>query len=129
MTTEELIFNTNWNKKLDCDFFTSIRINNDRKFVVGNKYVIKLGKKDQPLKTYPRMAVLIAKHTINLAGIKDYMAYLDTGYNAEETKELIRKIYRFKIPNIETKPLDYLLFGYINESSEQQAYINFAAKN
>jgi hypothetical protein len=82
-----LEFSTNWNNKLDCNCFTTIRIYNPTKHFKGNEFDIYLKKK------FRAKAVVLEVIFIKLKQLSDYACYLDTGYNSEETINLFKKMY------------------------------------
>ncbi|OAE94002.1 hypothetical protein [Flavobacterium psychrophilum] len=84
---EKLEFSTNWNNKLDCKCFTTIRIYNPTKHFNGNKFEVFLQKK------YKAKVEVIALSLIKLNQLSDYVCYLDTGYSKEETIEILKKMY------------------------------------
>jgi hypothetical protein len=81
-------FTTNWNNKLDCKAFTTIRIRNDEKYKIGHKYCITLNKLPQ------FVAEIVSITHFQLNSITPAMSYLDTGYGTEETKKIIEKMYK-----------------------------------
>jgi hypothetical protein len=90
---EKLEFSTNWNNKLDCKCFTTIRIYNLSKHFRGNQFEIFLQKK---FKTKPQvLGTILTK----LDELSDYVCYLDTGYNREQTTAILKKMY----PHIDFK--------------------------
>lgn len=82
---QEIKFSNNWNNKLDCDVFTTLRLSN--RWEKGEQ--IKVIFKN---KTY--YAEVIDKRWIYLNEINDYIAYIDTGYNAEECKKILQTMYK-----------------------------------
>ncbi len=52
---------------------------------------------------------------MRLNDINEHIARLDTGYSAIECREIIRKMYKNKRVNWETRYLAYLLFAYVDE--------------
>lgn len=79
-------FSTNWNKKLDCNYFTTIRLMS-KKFEVSRIYDIEL-KNEHHCKS-----IIINIAYIKLADLNDFNCYLDTGYSVEETKNIFKKMY------------------------------------
>jgi hypothetical protein len=80
-------FSYNWNKKLDCKAFTTIRISNPHKYIEGQEYWIEL-KKNIISKAVIKSVIHLKLDTIN-----DFIAYLDTGYNAAECIKIISRMY------------------------------------
>jgi hypothetical protein len=112
-------FTSNWNNKLDCDCFSTIRLHNPNKHVMGRVYHIVLNKH---LKLYPAELVYIT--TITLDKMTEGMAYLDTGYNLKEMKDIIFKMYNKKVHNIKTQKFDFIILRYRKEMPlyKQQAF-------
>jgi hypothetical protein len=82
-------FSTNWNKKLDCTYYSTLRMSD--RYAVGQKGLITL--KNQPR----HIGEIIAKNAVKLdsgpSAYLDVLAYLDTGYNWKETLGIIKKMY------------------------------------
>lgn len=100
LNPDKLEFSTNWNNKLDCTYFTTLRLSG--RFSVGDTIEIWLKKQ------FKGEGKVVKKRTINLKDISDIMAYLDTGYSAEETRDIIKKMHP-KITNWDTTPVYYYL--------------------
>lgn len=107
----KLDFSYNWNGKLNGKAFTSIRLWNEGKYEVGNEYEIRLGN------TKKGTARLISLKRIRLNQINDYIALLDTGYQVDECREMLKTMYKNKHINWETQFLAYCLFMYIDENN------------
>ena len=84
---ETIEFTTNWNKKLQCNAFTTIRLFNPGKYRVNQVYRIVLKK------NFIMQAAIVAVKPFMLHDLNDYIAYLDTGYNANECKLIIQRMY------------------------------------
>ncbi|MFI1771019.1 ASCH domain-containing protein [Thalassobellus citreus] len=98
-------FSTNWNNKLDCKCFTTIRLKNSNKYKLNHEYPILLNRK------LVKRAEIIDIKTIFFNQIDEYIARLDTGYSAYETKEILKKMYS-KV-NLETQPFSFILLATI----------------
>lgn len=83
----DLKFSYNWNKKLDCTAFTTIRIYNHEKHYVGQ--LVNLFLKDKPIGT----GGIVEMSVFHLANLNSFMSYLDTGYSVREAKDIIKKMY------------------------------------
>ena len=90
---EKLEFSTNWNNKLECKCFTTIRIYNLSKHFKGNQFEVFLQRK------FKTKAVVLGTILTTLEKLSDYVCYLDTGYSRAETLEIFRKMY----PHIDFK--------------------------
>jgi len=84
---EKLEFSTNWNNKLDCKCFTTIRLYNLSKHFRGNQFEVFLQKK------FKTKALVLGTVLTTLDKLSDYVCYLDTGYSREETIAILKKMY------------------------------------
>ena len=114
---ERLEFEDNFNNKLNCQCFTTIRIHQPVRNAIGAvKQVYLKG-------VWKGNARIIHATTITMDRINLPMAKLDSGLMPEECRRLIRNLYRNR-PGInwEAQQLDYLLLEYINESKEPKLF-------
>lgn len=118
----EIHFSTNWNNKVTCRAFTTIRLRNDKKYRIGETYSIwlKSGSEDKCI-GYADIAAI--KH-FRLAELNDYMAYLDTGYSPDECRNIIRKMYQHKVRNIENATFSFILLVKIIKKKEKNTSVN-----
>lgn len=93
---DEITFSNNWNHKLDCDCYTTIRLQDDRRFVVGCVYKIFFVKKTKngTEKTYLHDAAIGDIRTMTIDKINNFMAYIDTGYDAVQCRNIIQMMYK-----------------------------------
>jgi hypothetical protein len=98
---KEIKFSNNWNGKLYCHYFTSIRLQSS----YWKKYDYYKVMHDG---VFSFRAQVIDKTEILLSQLKPYAAFLDTGYSLDETKNLLTKMYPGK--NWEKQKLDLILF-------------------
>jgi len=98
-------FSTNWNNKLDCRCFTTIRLKNPSKHKLNEVYAILLKN------SVHKKAEIVSIRTIYYSQINEYIARLDTGYPEAEAKGIIKRMY----PNVDlkTKPFSFILFQTI----------------
>lgn len=98
---EDLTFGYNWNGKLNCNCFTTIRMHNPRKYQPGNKLNVVLQGKPKGTAT-----VLEVKQ-FRLDKLNEFTARIDTGYPLEECRKMIREMYKNKpLVNFETQLFD-----------------------
>ena len=103
---ESIKFTTNWNKKLETDNFTTIRLKNPYKYKLGEVYEIQQKVKGKFLSR--GKGRIIQLFTLKLDQFKEIPCYLDTGYSLAETKEIIKKMYP-KIKAWQQQDLYYML--------------------
>lgn len=100
---EKLTFTHNWNNKLDCVAFTTLRLRNDRKYYIG-------GEVEVLEKHFSRGAYKIVdiKH-FKIFQINEFMARVDTGYSRERCIEVIQTMYKNIVTNWNTQELSLIL--------------------
>lgn len=97
-------FTTNWNNKLSCSAFTSLRLHNPTKFIVGREFSVMLNGRKMGT------ATLVTKYTLRVNQLNNYICYLDTGYNLQQTIGILEKMHSGI--NLETARFDLCLFTY-----------------
>jgi len=107
--TPQLDFSTNWNEKLNCKFFTTLRLMNTEKYFYGAKFNVFL--KGKFLKSVEVESV----RSITIDEINVFIAGLDTGYSVKETQDILRKMY--SKANWETQRLHLVLLKTIKPES------------
>jgi hypothetical protein len=85
ITIETLNFTYNWNNKLDCKAFTTIR-RTDR-FEVGQHLNVYL---NDMLRCHVR---IVEKHSFTIDVLPKILCWLDTGYSKAETIDILTKMY------------------------------------
>lgn len=114
---ERLNFSTNWNRKLDCDTFSTIRLWNPEKHYQGREVDIYDKSVSPPRFKGVGRYELVSEFTINQ--LKPAAAMLDTGYTLEETQNMIRTMYHKTVPNVETQPLAYIIIKKVKQVNTQ----------
>ena len=104
---KEITFLQNWNRKLCCNFFTTIRLN--KSHVIGEEVMVKLKGKELG------KAVIVQKKLCLLSELTEYTAHLDTGYNSEKTCGLIMKMYKAKNVDWNVEQIAVYLIGYVEQ--------------
>lgn len=111
--TERIEFTQNWNGKLNCNSFTTMRLHNPVKYCIGSTkqvYLKGVWKGD---------AKIIDVRRIHLSDINLFTAKLDMGIPVEECRQVLRTMYKNR-PGInwETQLIDFCLLEYCKESKE-----------
>ena len=88
MKTNNLRLSYNLNGKLDCDCFSVIYALDPLLFQPGN--LLELYLKDQPL----GQVEVLYHQELPEEKLNNWIAYLDTGYNKAQAKQLLRREYR-----------------------------------
>jgi hypothetical protein len=115
MDNQIIPFNKNWNKKLDCNSFSTIRLENNSKYKVGNEYVIilSIGSKVPPKNLGP--AKLISISSFLLENLNDSMSYLDTNLPKEDCIQMIKTMYSKSNIDFSRKKLSFMVLQYLNQ--------------
>lgn len=99
-------FSRDWNgAKLQCDFFTTFRMYDAKKYALGTVHEIWLN--DRQL----GKAAVVSHERGTAATLTDRECWLDTGYNAADTKRLLCKIY--SKPSADALDLSKVVFQYV----------------
>lgn len=114
---ERLNFSNNWNKKLDCECFSTIRLWNPPKHFEGKEVEV-YDNSVSPARFKGRGKYAIVSE-FKLCQLKPAAAMLDTGYSLDETLNIIRTMYSKKVPNIETQSFAYCILRKIKETNTQ----------
>lgn len=99
MSIENIRFSYNWNNKLHCQAFTTLRLHNPRKYQVGKKLDIYLREKTKW--TFIAQGEIKEIKTFKASKINDFIAFLDTGYNREECLKIIQRMYKTEDPEMD----------------------------
>jgi hypothetical protein len=99
----DIHFSINWNRKLQCKFFTTIRLCNYAKYHLGRIYKIFRAE------NYCYDARVESIRYCTIDQLPDFTCYLDTGYSKEETIGIFKKMYLQKNINWETQLMAVIL--------------------
>ncbi len=86
-TMPQINFSYNWNNKLQCNRYTTLRIWNPEKYRVGEIYDIFL--KDKLI----QKSELMAQRQLRFNEFNSFIAGIDTGYDLETFKGIVEKMY------------------------------------
>lgn len=117
--TTPLNFHTNWNGKLTNGAFTTIRMWNPGKYAAGATFDIRLTDKDGHVKTNYGEAAVAEVRRMKIHQINEFIARLDTGYSAEETKNILKTMYKNKNINWTTQELAWVLLVKYKKEPQQ----------
>ena len=103
----KLTFSFNWNNKLDCNAFTTIRLRNDNKYYKGAKFITELIYKGQVTNKGDVMVEEV-KH-FKIDKINEFVALLDTGYSRVDCIKTIQTMYKNIVPDWNKQDLSLIL--------------------
>jgi len=101
---DKISFSYNWNNKLNCNFFTTIRSLNPGKYHAGVQHEVVL-KGDRI-----GIAEIVSVKAIYGRNINEYIAGLDTGYSIEETLKILSRMYKC---DVSEKQFSFALYKFI----------------
>jgi hypothetical protein len=107
---QNIDFSYNWNEKLNCKAFTTIRLSD--RFEIGDHLNVLL-KKELRLN-----ARVVNKHYFTLDKLSDTIAYLDTGYSKEETIDILQKMYK----NVDLTKAKFVLYVLLKVDLTDEDY-------
>jgi len=111
---ETIKFSTNWNKKLETDTFTTIRLENPHKYKLGEVYNII--QQEKGVNRDRGQGKIIELCSIKLHQLKEINCYLDTGYSMDATKDIIYKMHPGKDWN--QQKLYYMLIQKVKQETK-----------
>lgn len=100
-------FSRNWNNKLDCKFFTTLRLDEDQ-FEIGKTYDIYL-LEGGDFKPYKR-AKCVGVKRLKFNQLSQYLIAMDIGKPLQEGLHMIRRMYDKKVDDWNTQKFVYPLF-------------------
>lgn len=104
-------FSYNWNNKLHCKAFTTLRLRNDSKYFTNNAYAITLtlkGKQPETLGT----AICVAIKHIKISQLTEFIAHVDTGYSKAECESILKRMYANSNIDWDKQELSLILLKY-----------------
>ena len=87
---QDLKFSSNWNNKLECNSFIRMRPFRADRYLMGEFIRVFLNGK------FLFNAEIVHFYPLNLSQISETLAHVDTGYNAADCCDIIRKMYKLK---------------------------------
>lgn len=102
-------FSTNWNNKLNNNFFTTIRLNNAGKYQVGDCFKIISKQK------YLYDALIVGIRYSKIEDLPEFTCYTDTGYSKSETIKLLKNMYSKKNIDWDKQVLAIILLESLNK--------------
>lgn len=111
-------FSHNWNRKLDCNVFSTIRLHNPAVYSPGKTFEV-YETTTKPARFRGRVEV-VEVWPFYLHQLKPAMAMLDTGYSLPETINIIKTMYIKDHPDIDKTEFAYILLKKIKVETNQQ---------
>lgn len=120
---KEITFSYNWNNKLECNCFTTLRLHNPTKYRENEIY--RVTHKDRFF-----YVTIVKINVIKFHQINDFTSHIDTGYSRKECQNIIKKMYKKvstdtlfdlillkKLPSNEVEDQDNYLFASLSNTN------------
>lgn len=115
MENQTIRFNKNWNNKLNCQSFSTIRLSNPKKYKPDEIYNILLtDSKGRATKNFG-FAKLLSINEFLLDNITPAMSYIDTNYNVPEFIKLFKTMYKNYQIDFSKKKLVFLTLQFTDK--------------
>jgi hypothetical protein len=112
-----LTFSTNWNKKLNCKFFTTFRLFSPDIHYIGAEFHISCSAVKDQIQDFKGVIKLF--QIFKLRDVPPILCYLDTGYSKDQFIKIVETMYKNKPINIYDIDFSFLLI-------ERQEIINLS---
>lgn len=110
-------FQRNWNNKLSCNYFTTIRLPREN-YKVDN--TLKLMLHENGIYRDMGYVRIIEVKPIRPYQINDWMAFLDAGMSADKLREMFYFMYKDKVDDFEKTELVYMILEKVKNAEKQQ---------
>lgn len=109
---QKLHFSYNWNNKLDCKSFSTVRVSNPKKYQLIELYEVTLHvNKDEPFKSLG-IARLQVINNFYLHQVTPGMSFLDANLSKIDFIQLVEKMYKNKNINFKQTQMSFLVFQW-----------------
>jgi hypothetical protein len=102
---ESINFSNNWNNKLNCKYFTTIRKHIPGRFKVWQKVNILLHDK------WKGQALIEDVRVLKMGTLNEWHCGIDTGYSVDKTRALLQRFYGEDF-NLHSK-VDFVLLRFL----------------
>ena len=108
MTELTLKFSNNWNNKLNCVYFTTLRLSN--RFNIGHTVKVEF-------KEHSFYAEVVGKRTLTMKMLNEFICGIDTGYSVAETEDLLQRMYH-EVSDWSNQPIYFYLLRRVKNECE-----------
>jgi hypothetical protein len=108
-----LEFSYNWNNKLNCKSFSTVRIKNLNKYVFLDEYQVVLKTKGTGADIQKGLARLQSIHYFHLHNVSPAISFLDSNLSVIDFQKLVLKMYKNKNIDFRKTELCFLVFQYL----------------
>lgn len=115
LSLKSIHFSYNWNNKLNCKSFSTVRLWNEKKYQLIDLYEVTVKKDAQ----HPKMSLGIARlQVINkflLHKVTPGISFLDANLTVIDFQQLVKTMYKNKRINFKEHPMCFLVFQYLTD--------------
>lgn len=130
MTTQkEIIFEKNWNNKLDCCSFCTIRLMNNSEYSLLDDYEIIFKPKGKETGISKGLARLQSINNFYIDQITPAMAYLDCNLSKFDCIKMIKVMYSKSPVNWKEQKLSFLVLQYVSIKNIMDGSLNNLPNN
>ena len=108
-----LNFSYNWNNKLNCKSFSTVRIENPSKYVLIDEYQIILTTSPKKEPVNFGVARLQSINSFYLHQVTPAVSFLDANLPVIDFIELVQKMYKNSNIDFKKQKISFLVFQYI----------------
>jgi hypothetical protein len=110
---ERIEFNYNWNQKLNCRSFSTVRIENPKKYILNQECQVVL--KQAGNRPEIMLGIARIKYITNflLYAVNPGISYLDANLSPDDYKIMVLKMYKNANIDFHTHRLSFIIFQYI----------------
>jgi len=105
---ETLLFNKNYNNKLNNEYYTTFRLP-AKKFFIGAKLQVILNGHAE----FSHIVEVVEIRQMTLSQINNFLAYIDAGVNAQGLVEIMKTIYEHIVYDFSTQIFYFILLKRI----------------
>jgi len=116
-------FSYNWNNKLNCKSFSTVRIANPKKYVLIDEYEVILKTKGNGPDIHKGLARLQVIQFFKLFEVSPAITFIDANLSVIDFQKLVLKMYKNSSFDPRNQYMCFLVFQYltINEPEKQLA--------
>ncbi len=112
-------FQDNWNKKLCCNYFTTLRLHNPVKYKAGNQH--KLLLQEAGIWRDYGMVEVVSVRVVRMHQLNEFICGLDFGASIDDSKDILFKMYREKVPDINKAEFALVLYKKLKSQPSQNS--------
>ena len=117
---KELNFSHNWNNKLDCNSFSTVRIRNDNKYQLLDLFRVFLKREVYPQNVDFAIARLQSITHFYLHKVTPGITFIDANLPVIDFIQLITKMYKNKGINFHKQQMSFLVFQYLTPEETKE---------